>query len=59
MYGALWRLLPGPAWLRVVLLAVLAALAVVALFRWVFPAIEPYMPFDEQTVVDTNTGATP
>ena len=59
MYGALWRLLPGPAWLRVVLLAVLAALVVVVLFRWVFPALEPYMPFDEQTVVDTTPGATP
>jgi hypothetical protein len=59
MYGALWRLLPGPAWLRVLLLALLAVVAVFALFRWGFPAIEPYMPFDEQTVVDTTPGATP
>ena len=59
MYGALWRLLPGPAWLRVLLLAVLAALVVVVLFRWAFPAIAPYMPFDDQTVVDTSPGVTP
>jgi hypothetical protein len=37
MYGALWRILPGPAWLRVILLFVLAAAAVFALFTWVFP----------------------
>ena len=37
MYGALWRVLPGPVWLRVILLLVLAAAVVFALFSWVFP----------------------
>lgn len=32
MYGALWRVLPGPAWLRVILMLVLAAAVVFALF---------------------------
>ncbi|GAA1800159.1 hypothetical protein GCM10009749_04980 [Agromyces neolithicus] len=37
MYVALWRVLPGPAWLRVILLLVLAAAVVFALFTFVFP----------------------
>ncbi|MCD2440841.1 hypothetical protein LQ757_00985 [Agromyces sp. SYSU K20354] len=37
VYGALWRILPGPTWLRVILLLVLAAAVVFALFTWAFP----------------------
>lgn len=37
VYAALWRILPGPAWLRVILLFVLAAAIIFALFTWVFP----------------------
>jgi hypothetical protein len=40
MYGALWRVLPGPAWLRVILMLVLAAAVVFALFTWVFPWLD-------------------
>ncbi|WP_165314287.1 hypothetical protein [Agromyces protaetiae] len=40
MYGALWRVLPGPWWLRVILLLVLAAALVYALFTWVFPVVD-------------------
>ena len=40
MYLALWRLLPGPAWLRVLQLVVLAALALTALVLWVFPIVD-------------------
>ncbi|PFG34753.1 hypothetical protein [Sanguibacter antarcticus] len=50
MYGLLWRLLPGPAWLRVVMLVVLAVAAVMVCFEWLFPAVADYMPFNEQTV---------
>jgi len=50
MYGWIWRHLPGPVLVRL-LLALLLVLAVVAvLFLWVFPAIAPYMPFNDQTV---------
>jgi hypothetical protein len=50
MYGWIWRHLPGP-WPVRVLLAVVAALAVVAvLFLWVFPWLEPRLPFDDVTV---------
>ena len=37
MYAALWRVLPGPVWVRVIILIVLAALAAAALMQWVFP----------------------
>ncbi|WP_169829213.1 hypothetical protein [Agromyces aureus] len=40
MYGALWRVLPGPIWLRVILLLLLIAAAVYALFTWVFPWVD-------------------
>ena len=50
MYGWLWRALPGPAGARVALLAVLAAVVVAVCFTWVFPAIAPFMPFNDITV---------
>lgn len=40
MYGALWRVLPGPWWLRVLILAVLAVALVAVLFTWVFPVVD-------------------
>jgi hypothetical protein len=40
MYAALWRILPGPWWLRVLILIVLAAAVVAALVVWVFPAVD-------------------
>ena len=46
MYAALWRLLPGPAWLKVAEVVVLVALVLWLLLGWVFPAIEPLLPFD-------------
>ncbi len=39
MYGALWRLMPGPAWLKVLELLVLLAIVVWALFTWGYPWI--------------------
>lgn len=37
MYGALWRALPGPTWVKVLECLALAAVVVVLLFGWVFP----------------------
>lgn len=50
MYGWLWRLLPGPAFVRALIMIVLAAGVLAACFLWVYPAIAPYMPFNETTV---------
>ena len=50
MYGWLWRHLPGPTPARVVLAAALVAAVLVACFLWVYPAVAPYMPFNDTTV---------
>ncbi len=50
MYAALWRMLPGPFAVRLALALVLVAAVVVALFAWVFPAVEPYVPWGNVTV---------
>ena len=50
MYAALWRTLPGPAWLRVILLLLLAAVVVFALFTWVFPWVDVIVNPIEVTV---------
>ena len=46
MYAALWRFLPGPAWLKVILCLALFVGVCAVLLLWVFPAVEPHLPFD-------------
>ncbi|MBT2484087.1 MULTISPECIES: hypothetical protein [unclassified Microbacterium] len=41
MYAALWRLLPGPAWLRVIIVLILLAAVLYGLFWYVFPWVSP------------------
>lgn len=50
MYGWLWRVLPGSAPVRLVLLVVLALVAVAVCFEWVFPALAPHLPINDGTV---------
>jgi hypothetical protein len=50
MYGALWRVLPGPIWLRILILLVGAAAILTALVLWVFPLIQPLVTPPESTV---------
>ncbi|MFS0704360.1 hypothetical protein AB6N23_07545 [Cellulomonas sp. 179-A 9B4 NHS] len=50
MYGWLWRHLPGPWPVRAVIALALASAVVVACFLWLYPAVAPYMPFNETTV---------
>ena len=50
MYGALWRVLPGPWWLRVLILLVLVALVLSACVLWVFPAIDHLVAPQDVTV---------
>lgn len=54
MYAALWRALPGPTALRLVLALVLLLAVVAVCFVWVFPAVAPYVPFNDTTVEDTT-----
>ena len=50
MYAALWRVLPGPWWVRVILLVVLAAVVLYGLFFSVFPLISQLVNPQEVTV---------
>ena len=50
MYGALWRVLPGPWWLRVLILLVLAAAVLYGLFFSIFPMISQLVNPQEVTV---------
>lgn len=54
MYGWLWNHLPGPTPVRALLALLLASALVIMLFGWVFPWLEPRLPFTDVTV-DTST----
>ena len=50
MYGWIYRHLPGPTPVRVLLALLLAAAVVALLFLVIFPAVEPWVPFNDVTV---------
>ena len=50
MYGALWRVLPGPVWVRILLALVLLVAVVFVLFTWVFPWVDGIINPIEVTV---------
>lgn len=52
MYGWLWRHLPGPTPVRVLLALALVAAVLAVLFLVVFPWAEPRLPFGDVTVED-------
>jgi hypothetical protein len=46
----MWRHLPGAWPVRALISLVLLVVAVLVLFHWVFPALAPFMPFNDGTV---------
>ena len=57
MYPWIWRHLPGPTAVRVLICAVALAAIVAVLFTWVFPWLEPRLPFTDVTVdTPSSTG---
>lgn len=50
MYSALFRILPGPKWLRVILMLALFLGVVAVLFTWVFPWIAQNVAIFDNTV---------
>lgn len=50
MYAALWRMLPGPWFVRLFLLLVLAAAVLYGLFFFVFPWVSSFVNPQDATV---------
>ena len=50
MYAWIWRHLPGPLAVRLLLALVLLAGVLALLFFVVFPTIEPLLPYSDVTV---------
>lgn len=50
MYGALWRVLPGPVWVRIVLLLAMVAVLLFCLVEWVFPWLNTWVNVSDATV---------
>ena len=50
MYGALWRVLPGPWWIRLLIVLALVAAVVTALVLWVFPYVDQFVTPQNVTV---------
>lgn len=50
MYGALWRVLPGPIWVRIILVLLLVVAVLYSLSTWVFPWVETLINNQEATV---------
>jgi hypothetical protein len=55
LYGWIWKHLPGPWPLKALLALALLIAVVLVLFQWVFPWLEPRLPFNQVTV---DEGAT-
>jgi hypothetical protein len=50
MYSALWRILPGPRWVKVIELVVLALVVLSVCVEWVFPLVAETFIQSEATV---------
>jgi hypothetical protein len=50
MYAGLWRVLPGPVWVRVLLLLVLLIAVLFVLVEWVFPWVDQFVAPVDVTV---------
>ncbi|MCU1585932.1 MAG: hypothetical protein JWM49_2488 [Microbacteriaceae bacterium] len=50
MYGALWRVLPGPVWVRVLLMIALFLVILTVLVLFVFPWLNTFVNVNDVTV---------
>ena len=50
MYASLWRVLPGPWPVKVLISVILVVVVVAVCFLWLFPAAAPLMPFNDNTI---------
>jgi hypothetical protein len=50
MYGALWRVLPGPVWVRILLMIALFLVILTVLVLFVFPWLNTFINVNDVTV---------
>ncbi len=50
MYGWIFRALPGPLWMRVILSVILVLAAVMVLMVFVFPWVSQFNPLTDSTI---------
>ena len=50
MYGLLWRSLPGPWWVKLVIVLVLLAAVFLVLMEYVLPWVSTLMPYNDVSV---------
>lgn len=50
MYGAFWRILPGPWWIRLLFILAVIAVALFTLVTWVFPWVQEFTNATDVTV---------
>ncbi|HEY5222679.1 MAG TPA: hypothetical protein VIJ18_06480 [Microbacteriaceae bacterium] len=53
MYAALWRSLPGPVWMRIIIVLILVVAVLYALVTWVFPWVDSILVGNEEGTVAT------
>lgn len=52
MYTWIFRHLPGPLWLRIIIAIALIAAAVYLLMEYVFPHFAEYSPFNTEVTIE-------
>ena len=57
MFEWIWRHLPGPAWLRALILGGALVAILIVLFLIVFPWLSPRLPFTDTTIGAFTTQA--
>ena len=50
MYAALWRMMPGPLWLRLLLMTLLFAAVLAGMLLLVFPWLDTFVNVNDNTV---------
>ncbi len=50
MYAALWRVLPGPIWLRIVFVVIMVVAVLFVLSTWVYPWVDALLVDQDATV---------
>lgn len=55
MYGWLFRHLPGPLWVRIIITVILVIAIVLLLMQFVFPWLNQFNPLNDSTIGGSST----